>query len=145
MEIFQNWWLVMVAQFCDCIKSVKLYYFLAALEFVFVVLHLLGTCSLYHLSHTFSSALLSLFCFGYLSDRVSCFRPGRPGLWSTLPVASHIPGTTGVYHQARLIGWDGVSLTFCWGWPQTAILLISASRVSEISGMSHHTWLNYTF
>jgi hypothetical protein len=35
--------------------------------------------------------------------------------------------------------WDGVSQTFCLGWPQTAIHLISASQVTTILGLSHHT------
>jgi hypothetical protein len=33
--------------------------------------------------------------------------------------------------------WDGVLLTICLGWPQTIILLISASRVTRITGVSH--------
>jgi hypothetical protein len=37
------------------------------------------------------------------------------------------------------IGWDGVSLTFCLGWPQTMIFLISASQVAGITGANHHT------
>jgi hypothetical protein len=31
----------------------------------------------------------------------------------------------------------GFSWTICWGWPQTAILLISASQVARITGGSH--------
>jgi hypothetical protein len=40
----------------------------------------------------------------------------------------------------QLVCWDAVSLTFCLSWPQTSILLISASWVATIKGMSHHTW-----
>jgi hypothetical protein len=36
-------------------------------------------------------------------------------------------------------GW-GVSLTFCPGWPQTVILLISSYWVVRITSMSHHSW-----
>jgi hypothetical protein len=42
------------------------------------------------------------------------------------------------------VGWDGVSQTICPGWPQTLILLTSASQIARIIGMSHWhlaTWL----
>jgi hypothetical protein len=32
---------------------------------------------------------------------------------------------------------DGVLITICLGWPQSEILLISASQVAGIAGMSH--------
>jgi hypothetical protein len=32
---------------------------------------------------------------------------------------------------------DGVSKSICLGWPKTAILLISASQVARITGVSH--------
>jgi hypothetical protein len=35
------------------------------------------------------------------------------------------------------IGWDGVFRTFCPNWPWNAILLISASQVARITGVSH--------
>jgi hypothetical protein len=38
-----------------------------------------------------------------------------------------------VHHRAWLIDWDGASLTFCLGWPQPTILLISASQVVGIT------------
>jgi hypothetical protein len=41
-------------------------------------------------------------------------------------------------HHAQLIFWDGILLTFCPGWPQPVIHLISASWVAGIIGMSHH-------
>jgi hypothetical protein len=48
---------------------------------------------------------------------------------------------TGVHHHTQLIGWDGVSLTFCPSWPQTsAIFRSSASRVAGITGVSHSIW-----
>jgi hypothetical protein len=36
-----------------------------------------------------------------------------------------------------VIGWNGMSQTFGMGWHQTAVLLISASQVGRITGMSH--------
>jgi hypothetical protein len=35
----------------------------------------------------------------------------------------------------------GVLLTFCLGWPQTEILLISASQVAGIIDIYHYAWL----
>jgi hypothetical protein len=35
--------------------------------------------------------------------------------------------------------WDGISLTFCLGWHWTMILLIAASWVAGITGVSHYT------
>jgi hypothetical protein len=35
-----------------------------------------------------------------------------------------------------------VSRNFCLGWPQTMILLISASQVAKITGLSHHVRLH---
>jgi hypothetical protein len=32
---------------------------------------------------------------------------------------------------------DGVSVTISLGWPETSILLISASQVARVSGVSH--------
>jgi hypothetical protein len=34
------------------------------------------------------------------------------------------------------ISWDGISWITCWGWPQTSILLISASHIARITGVS---------
>jgi hypothetical protein len=45
-----------------------------------------------------------------------------------------------IYHT-WLIGWDGVMLAFCLGWPQFAILHISACEVGGITGVSHCTCL----
>jgi hypothetical protein len=30
---------------------------------------------------------------------------------------------------------------FAWGWPQTTILLTSASQVARIKDVNHHAWL----
>jgi hypothetical protein len=38
-------------------------------------------------------------------------------------------------------GGNGVSLAFCYRWPGTAILLISASQVARIIGLSKYTKL----
>jgi hypothetical protein len=40
---------------------------------------------------------------------------------------------------------DGVSRVICLGWSQIAILLISASQVVRITGMSHRTQLCFCF
>jgi hypothetical protein len=40
------------------------------------------------------------------------------------------------------ITWDGVSLTFCPGWPGIAILLISTFWVARITDVRHHTQLD---
>jgi hypothetical protein len=41
--------------------------------------------------------------------------------------------------ELELICSNGVLLTFCLGWPQTVILLLSASQVVGIIDMHHHT------
>jgi hypothetical protein len=33
---------------------------------------------------------------------------------------------------------DGISWTSCSGWPQIKILMVSASHIAKITGMSHH-------
>jgi hypothetical protein len=48
-------------------------------------------------------------------------------------------------HHPQIIGWDRVSLTFCLGWPQTVIFLISASWVAGIIDMRYCTWSTHTF
>jgi hypothetical protein len=40
-------------------------------------------------------------------------------------------------HHGQLLIENGVSRTFCLGWPVTAALLISASQVAGITGVSH--------
>jgi hypothetical protein len=39
-----------------------------------------------------------------------------------------------------LDGWDGISLTFFLGFPQTTVLLICTSKVTGITGVSHRAW-----
>jgi hypothetical protein len=47
---------------------------------------------------------------------------------------------TGVYHHAQfLLVKMGVWLAFCQGWIQTAVLQISTSQESKVTGVSHHT------
>jgi hypothetical protein len=48
---------------------------------------------------------------------------------------------TDAHHHAWLSHWDGVLLAFCTGWPQTMILLISASQVAVITDVNHWVWL----
>jgi hypothetical protein len=52
-----------------------------------------------------------------------------------------IAGMTGAYHPAQLLVEMGSHELFCSGWPRTMILLISASQVAQIIGVSHRTWL----
>jgi hypothetical protein len=40
------------------------------------------------------------------------------------------------------IGWDGISQTFCLGWPQTVFLLISVSWGARIIGMTHQVFFS---
>jgi hypothetical protein len=84
--------------------------------------------------------LQALFALGYFSDRVPCFlpRPAVDGNPSTY--ASCVAQITGMYHHTCFLKWG---LTFCPGWPQTSILLISTFRVPRFIGMSHHTWPNF--
>jgi hypothetical protein len=49
-----------------------------------------------------------------------------------------VAGMTGAHHHAWLFSIDmGFQLLFCLGWPWTTILLISASQVARITGVSH--------
>jgi hypothetical protein len=40
---------------------------------------------------------------------------------------------------------EGVSLTFCLGWSQTTIFLLSVSGVAGITEVSPHTWQSHIF
>jgi hypothetical protein len=42
-------------------------------------------------------------------------------------------------HHHPTINWDGVSQTFCPGWPWSSILLIATSRIAMITGLSRFT------
>jgi hypothetical protein len=59
-----------------------------------------------------------------------------------------LPTTAGMadHLQCPVFGWDGgVSQTFCLGWPQTTVLLISASQVAKITSMHHWclAWIGF--
>jgi hypothetical protein len=78
----------------------------------------------------------------------SCFMP-QP-TWDLDPpiYAFHIAGVTGgvpTTSSFYWLRWGGVLWMFCLGWPQTLIILISASQVSRIKGVNHHTWLPFFF
>jgi hypothetical protein len=77
----------------------------------------------------------TLFCI-CISGRILHFCQAHFRLWS-----SHISGTTGVPHHTQLLIEMGVSLTFCPGWPQTTISLITSSWVAGITGRNHQTQL----
>jgi hypothetical protein len=44
---------------------------------------------------------------------------------------SCIAGVTGAHHHTHLVCLDGVSLTFCLGWPP---------KLAVITGVTHHAW-----
>jgi hypothetical protein len=46
---------------------------------------------------------------------------------------SHMPPSTG------FIVWDGVSITFCQGWPWNSIIQLSTSQVARITDVRHHS------
>jgi hypothetical protein len=63
-----------------------------------------------------------------------------------LLVFSHIDGMRSVHHLAQFLlvemrSWG----IFCPGWLQSAILLISASWVARIVGVSHWCWASVLF
>jgi hypothetical protein len=85
----------------------------------------------YCLRHTFNP-----FCSGYFGDRVSLFS-GQPGPWTY-----HFCFPPQQWWQAYtttprffLLRW-GLRNVFCLGW-SVMILLISASQVARITGISH--------
>jgi hypothetical protein len=57
-----------------------------------------------------------------------------PSLWATAPALF----CDGLF-------WNRVPWTICPGWLQTVILLISASWVARITGVSHRCWLQLRF
>jgi hypothetical protein len=57
--------------------------------------------------------------------------------------ASHIAGNGSCTPLFPAIAWDGVSRTPCLGWPQTAVLWISVSKVIGITDMSHGAVLTF--
>jgi hypothetical protein len=75
---------------------------------------------LYHLTHI-CSPFLALVIFWM----VSCIFCLWPASEHNPPIyASHLVGTTDMYHHAQFVDWDGVLLTFWPSWPQTTSLLI---------------------
>jgi hypothetical protein len=84
------------------------------------------------------SPTTSPFCFSYFSGRVLYCLPGPAVDLDPPTSASCLARTTAVHHCTQLVCWDGVSLTFCLGRTQTAIVPISTSQVAGITGMSHH-------
>jgi hypothetical protein len=85
-------------------------------------------------------------CFALVTfQKESHFLP-RPSLDHAPPsYASLIAGIIGVCHYIGFVGQDGILLTFCLGWPQTVIVLISASQVSGITVVNHCAWLSFFF
>jgi hypothetical protein len=82
----------------------------------------------------------SFLCVRYFWDRVSNY---LPGLASTFNPPDFCFLSTWDYRCEPLVPgcvryfWDRVSRTICLDWPQIAILLISASWVTRITGVSH--------
>jgi hypothetical protein len=94
---------------------------------------------LHHLNHIPSPFLVVIF---QVWSSVCAW--GQPQTAVLLPMASHIfhiADITDMHHHSWLIGWDGISLTFCPGCPQTSILPISGG----ITGLSHHVWPGFSF
>jgi hypothetical protein len=113
--------------------NVSFFFFFSVLAFKLRALCLLASVLLLdpHSQH--------FFAFSYFSDRVSIFCLG--------PVSDHNPPTyffcvaviIDVYTMPGLFCWMEVLLTFCLGWLQTRILLIS--WVAGITCVHHHTQL----
>jgi hypothetical protein len=88
--------------------------------FEFRAFHLLDRCS------TISVTSRPFFCcISQIGSHI--FAQGQPQTVILLSV-SYITGITCVYHNAQLLIEMGVYVTFYPGWPQTAILPISASK-----------------
>jgi hypothetical protein len=82
--------------------------------------------------------LLALFAL-LIFKIVSCiFSPGQPGLWSSYLYFLYNCDNRSILSCPAFIGWDRISTTICQGWPQTMTLLIAASQVARITGVSHH-------
>jgi hypothetical protein len=76
----------------------------------------------------------------FFSDRVSHFSSKMT--WTAVLLLPLTWDDRCVPPCPTFIGWDGVSWTFYLGWPPTAILLISASWVASITGLSHRAQRN---
>jgi hypothetical protein len=70
-----------------------------------------------------------------------CFVVSQAGLrpWFFHPYALHIARIKFVNYHTRLVIWQGVSIFFHLGWPQTLIPPASTSKITGIIGMNHHT------
>jgi hypothetical protein len=86
-------------------------------------------CHLRHFSSPFCSVFLEIGL---------AFCPDQPGPQSSYFKLSTIGGMTGVCHHTQLFSIEkGVSKTILSQWPVAVILLISASQVIRITGVSH--------
>jgi hypothetical protein len=79
----------------------------------------------------------ALFALGFFWIESHIFCVGQASDHKLPTYASLRAGITGMHCCAKLICWDGCSLTFCLGWPQTVIFLISASWVAGNTGLIH--------
>jgi hypothetical protein len=71
----------------------------------------------------------------------------RPA-WTTIFLyASQTARITGMCHHTQLfISWNGISQTFCLGWPQTTILHDPASHGARITGLNYQAqWKNHFY
>jgi hypothetical protein len=78
----------------------------------------------------------ALFALGYFQTGSHSSAKAGLELWSSY-LCLRIARTRDVNHNAQLIGCDGISLTFCSGWPWTRVLPIITSPVAGKTGMSH--------
>jgi hypothetical protein len=93
-------------------------------------LNVLGK-ALYHLTYT--PALFTLVIFGIGSPVYA-----QMGLDHDPPIyASGVVVMTGTCHHIQLLLVEMEYLNILLGWPQTMILLITASRVAKIAGVSY--------
>jgi hypothetical protein len=114
------------------------YYHLNFFSFISFYLAVLGfkLRTLCLLSRYLWAITPAFFALAVFANRISCFCSGQPGLQSLhLSLPSH---------------WDGrnvlttlTSLTYCFGWPWTMILLNSISWVTVFVNMNHSTRLHF--
>jgi hypothetical protein len=119
---------------CVCLLKLLAILLLAVLGFELVLL--LARQGLSHLSHV-SRPFFLLVIF---QIRACVFTWAWPQVKIPPSMASQVAWATDVYHRTQFIGWDGVSLAFCPGWPLTVVLLVSVSWVAGITDMNHHAW-----
>jgi hypothetical protein len=65
------------------------------------------------------------------------FLPGLSWIWNHSDLILLHNSVWKLYVTCPAVGWDGISQTFCLGWPQTMILLISVSQIARITAKSH--------